>query len=302
MAEHKPTSAEVRDALLANIVQLLGRDPRTATKRDWFYALAYYMRGRLSAERVETWRRNFDAGAKWTYYLSMELLPGKLLRTSLNSQGLVETSRAALAACGIDLDDLWNVEVEPALGNGGLGRLAACLLESMAALGYAGLGYCIRYQYGMFRQDIEHGEQVEHPENWLKEINPWEFPRPDFTYAVPFDGHVTQVTNWKGELDIHWTARASSDFNLAWFNRGDYVQAVEEKAQSETLSRVLYPNDSITVGRELRLKQEFFLVCASLQDILNRHLRRGMAIEQLAETVAIQLNDTHPVLAIAELM
>jgi starch phosphorylase len=325
------SQAEIRDALLANVVQLLGRDPETATKKDWFYALAYYLRGRLSAARVETWRRNFEHGAKWTYYLSMELLPGKLLRTCLNSQGLLEVCRGALGECGIDLDELWDIEVEPALGNGGLGRLAACLLESMAALGYAGLGYCIRYEYGMFRQGIENGEQVEHPENWLKEINPWEFPRPDFTYAVPFKGRVTQVTNWKGELDVHWSetdtvnamaydvpvigasvettgmvrlwsAKATSDFNFAWFNRGDYVEAVEEKAQSETLSRVLYPNDSINIGRELRLKQEFFLVCASLQDILHRHLRRGMAIEDLADHVAIQLNDTHPVLAIAELM
>jgi starch phosphorylase len=326
-----PTRSEIRDALLANVVHLLGRDPKLATKRDWYYALAYYLRGRLSAVRVETWRRNAARGVKWNYYLSMELLPGKLLRTSLNSQGLIETCRGALGDCGIDLDDLWDLEVEPALGNGGLGRLAACLLESMAALGYAGLGYCIRYEYGMFRQEIENGEQVEHPENWLKEINPWEFPRPDFTFAVPFNGHVTQVTNWKGELDVHWSetdtvnamaydmpvigasaetagmvrlwsAKATADFNFAWFNRGDYVEAVEEKAQSETLTRVLYPNDSIVTGRELRLKQEFFLVSASLQDILRRHIRRGMAIEQLADHVAIQLNDTHPVLAIAELM
>jgi glycogen phosphorylase len=327
----RPTEQEIRVALQANIVHLLGRDPLSATKREWFYALAYYLRGRLSATRVETWRRNFEQGIKWNYYLSMELLPGKLLRTCLNTENLLEPCRAALADFGIDIDELFELEVEPALGNGGLGRLAACLLESMAALGYAGMGYCIRYEYGMFRQEIENGEQVEHPENWLKEINPWEFPRPDFTYAVPFNGRVTQITSWKGELEVHWSetdavnamaydmpvigkdtettgmmrlwsAKATSDFNFAWFNRGDYVEAVEEKAQSETLSRVLYPNDSFSIGRELRLKQEFFLVSASLQDILRRHLQRGIAIEQLADHVAIQLNDTHPVLAIAELM
>jgi starch phosphorylase len=327
----RPTEQEIRVALQANIVHLLGRDPLSATKREWFYALAYYLRGRLSATRVETWRRNFEQGIKWNYYLSMELLPGKLLRTCLNTEGLLEPCRAALADCGIDIDELFELEVEPALGNGGLGRLAACLLESMAALGYAGMGYCIRYEYGMFRQEIENGEQVEHPENWLKEINPWEFPRPDFTYAVPFNGRVTQITSWKGNLEVHWSetdavnamaydmpvigkdtettgmmrlwsAKATSDFNFAWFNRGDYVEAVEEKAQSETLSRVLYPNDSFSIGRELRLKQEFFLVSASLQDILRRHLQRGIAIELLADHVAIQLNDTHPVLAIAELM
>jgi starch phosphorylase len=327
----RPTEQEIRVALQANIVHLLGRDPLSATKREWFYALAYFLRGRLSATRVETWRRNFEQGLKWNYYLSMELLPGKLLRTCLNTENLLEPCRAALADFGIDIDKLFELEVEPALGNGGLGRLAACLLESMAALGYAGMGYCIRYEYGMFRQEIENGEQVEHPENWLKEINPWEFPRPDFTYVVPFNGHVTQITSWKGELEVHWSetdavnamaydmpvigkdtettgmmrlwsAKATSDFNFAWFNRGDYVEAVEEKAQSETLSRVLYPNDSFSIGRELRLKQEFFLVSASLQDILRRHLQRDIAIEQLADHVAIQLNDTHPVLAVAELM
>ena len=326
-----PSRAAVRDALILNIIQYLGRDPGTATRRDWFYALAYFLRRRLSASRIRTWRRNFAAQAKWTYYLSMELLPGKLLRTALNSQGLMETCRAALADCGVDLDELFEIEVEPALGNGGLGRLAACLLESMTALRYASLGYCIRYEYGMFRQVIENGEQVEHPENWLKEINPWEFPRPDFTYSVAFNGHVTQVTNWRGELDVHWSggesvnamafdmpvigadsestgmvrlwsAQATSDFNLAYFNRGDYVEAVEDKAQTETLSRVLYPNDSINTGRELRLKQEYFLVSASIQDILRRHLAHGMKIEKLPECAAIQLNDTHPVLAVAELM
>ncbi|MBV9044615.1 MAG: glycogen/starch/alpha-glucan phosphorylase, partial [Alphaproteobacteria bacterium] len=178
--------------------------------------------------------------------------------------------------------------------------------------------------------EIENGEQVERPENWLKDINPWEFPRPDFSYHVPFGGDVTQVTNWRGELEVHWnsndgvhalaydmpvtggqntagmmrlwSARAATDFNFASFNRGDYIEAVGEKVQSETLSRVLYPNDSSLAGRELRLKQEFFLVSASLQDILHRHLGHGMRIEELSDRVAIQLNDTHPVLAVAELM
>lgn len=323
--------AEIRAHLVANIVQFAGRDPQSATRRDWFYALAYFLRGRLSAARIGAWRRHFDSRAKWTYYLSMEILPGKLLRTSLNALGLLETCRGALADCGVDLDELWDIEAEPALGNGGLGRLAACLAESMVALGYAGMAYTIRYEYGMFRQEIENGEQVEHPENWLKDTNPWEFARPDFTYDIPFEGQVTQVTNWQGELEVHWnstegvraiaydmpvtgarpntagmmrlwSARATSDFNFAYFNRGDYVEAVEAKAQSETLSRVLYPNDAVYVGRELRLKQEYFLVSASLQDILRRHLSQGMAIEALADNVAIQINDTHPVLGIAELM
>lgn len=321
----------MRLALQDNVVDLLGRDPASATSRDWFYALAYFLRGRLSEARIQHWRDSFAHKSKWTYYLSMEFLPGKLLRTCLSSQGLLDVCREALADAGVDLEALFEIEVEPALGNGGLGRLAACLLESMASLNYAGLGYCIRYEYGMFRQEIENGEQVEHPENWLKEINPWEFARPDFTYRVPFNGHVSQVTNRKGDLEVHWSgtdnvsamaydmpviganavttgmvrlwsAKATSDFNLAWFNRGGYVEAVEEKVQSETISRVLYPNDATNTGRELRLKQEYFLVSASIQDILHRHLRQGIPIDKLADHVAIQLNDTHPVLAIVELM
>jgi glycogen phosphorylase len=330
-SERAPERSAVKTELVSNIVRYLGRDPDTATKRDWFYALAYYLRGRLSAARIRSWRRNFAHDAKWTYYLSLELLPGKLLKSCLYSQGVYDVCREALGDCGIDLEDLWEIEVEPALGNGGLGRLAACLLESMAAQHYAGLGYCIRYEYGMFRQAIEKGEQVEYPENWLKDINPWEFPRPDFTFPVQFNGQVTQVTNRRGELDVHWTqsnnvnamaydmpvvgadqettgmvrlwsAKATADFDLAYFNRGDYVEAVHGKAQSETLSRVLYPSDSTTMGRELRLKQEYFLVSASLQDIIQRHLNHGLPIERFASHVAIQINDTHPVLAIPELM
>jgi starch phosphorylase len=326
-----PERGKVRAALIANIVQHMGNDPATASTRDWYYALAYYLRGRLSAARVRAWRRNFASNAKWTYYLSLELLPGRLLKVCLNAHGLTNVCREALSDCGIDLDTLWAFEPEPALGNGGLGRLAACLLESMVALRYAGMGYCIRYEYGLFRQEIEHGEQVEYPENWLKDINPWEFPRPDFTYPVNFRGQVTQFTNRRGEFEAHWnsadhvnamaydmpvigqdcettgmmrlwSAKAASDFNLTDFNRGNYVEAVEERAQSETLSRVLYPSDSTSMGRELRLKQEYFLVSASIQDILHRHLGVGMAIEQLASHVAIQINDTHPVLAVAELM
>ncbi len=320
-------AAELRDY----VARFMGRDPRTATKRDWYYALAYFLRGRLSEARIRSWRRNNSRDAKWVYYLSLELLPGKMLRAALVAHGLEEACRKGLADAGINLDDLWDYEIEPALGNGGLGRLAACLLESMATLGFAALGYCIRYEYGMFRQDIEDGQQVEYAENWLKNTNPWEFPRPDFVYPVHFEGQVQQVSNWKGQLDVHWTggnsviamaydmpivgadanstgmvrlwsAKATSDFNLDYFNRGDYLEAVEDKAESETLSRVLYPSDTTASGRELRLKQEYFLVCASLQDILWRFLDRHSSLELLPEKVAIQLNDTHPVLAVAELM
>ncbi len=231
----------------------------------------------------------------------------------------------------VDLESLWDFEIEPALGNGGLGRLGACLLESMATLGYAGLGYGIRYEYGMFRQKVEHGEQIEHPENWLRNVNPWEYARPNIIYPIQFNGHVTQVNNWRGELLCHWSdtddvmaraydfpvigldgetvtsirlwsATASADFNLAYFNSGNYIDAVKQKSETETISKVLYPSDTTSMGRELRLKQEYFLVSASIQDILARFESKYENLDLLPEKIAIQLNDTHPVLAIPELM
>ena len=325
------TPDEIRRELARSMIQQMGRDPSYATKQDWFYALAYFLRGRLSSSRVQTWRRNFAHQAKWVYYFSLELLPGRMLKTSLISLGLLEPCRQALSDLGIDLDELWEFETEPALGNGGLGRLAACMLESMATLNYACFGYSIRYEYGMFRQKIENGEQVEHPENWLKNVNPWEYPRPQVVYPIQFSGRVTQMNNWRGEILCHWSgtddvmavgydlpvigldgrttssvrlwsAKATEDFNLAYFNRGNYIDAVQEKSESETLSKVLYPSDTTSMGRELRLKQEYFLVSASLQDILSRFEHQHDSFDNLPDHVAIQLNDTHPVLAIPELM
>jgi starch phosphorylase len=306
-------------------------EPQTATPQDWFYALAYFLRGRFSSARIRTWRRNSDRQAKWVYYLSLEFLPGRLLKTCLISQGVYDVCRQALADLNVDLDTLWDFEIEAALGNGGLGRLGACILESMATLGYAGLGYGIRYEYGMFRQKIENGEQIEHPENWLRMVNPWEYARPNIVYPIQFNGRVTQVNNWRGELLCHWSdtddvmaraydfpvigldgknvtsirlwsAAASSDFNLAYFNSGNYIDAVKEKSETETISKVLYPSDTTNVGRELRLKQEYFLVSSSIQDILARFESKYESLDLLPEKAAIQLNDTHPVLAIPELM
>jgi starch phosphorylase len=322
---------EIKRELARNMIQQMGRDPSFATKQDWFYALAYFLRGRLSSARVQTWRRNFANDAKWVYYFSLELLPGRMLKTSLISLDLLEPCRQALADLGVDLDELWEFETEPALGNGGLGRLAACMLESLTTLNYACLGYSIRYEYGMFRQKIENGEQVEHPENWLKNANPWEYARPQVVYPIQFNGRVTQMNNWRGEILCHWSgtddvmavgydlpvigldgrtisavrlwsAKATEDFNLAYFNRGNYIEAVQEKSESETLSKVLYPSDTTSMGRELRLRQEYFLVSASLQDILSRFERHRGSFDNLPDKVAIQLNDTHPVLAIPELM
>lgn len=322
---------DIKRELIASMVQQMGRDPAFASKQDWFFALAYFLRGRLSSARIRTWRRSLEYGAKWIYYISLEFLPGRLLKTCLLSQGLYENCRQALADFDIDLEVLLDLETEAALGNGGLGRLGACLLESMATLHYAGIGYGIRYEYGMFRQKIEGGKQVEHPENWLKYANPWEFNRPNVTYVIRFNGRVTQVNDWRGEMVCHWSdtddilataydipvigyghdhvsairlwsAKATNDFNLSYFNRGNYIEAVEEKSETETLSKVLYPSDTTSMGRVLRLKQEYFLVSASIQDILSRFHKRYSSLDQLPDAVAIQLNDTHPALAIPELM
>lgn len=322
---------DIKHELICSMIEQMGRDPAFASKQDWFYALAYLMRGRLSSARIRTWRRNFMHDAKWIYYLSLEFLPGRLLKSYLLSQGLLEPCRNALGDFNIDLEELWEFEVEPALGNGGLGRLGACLLESMATQHYAGLGYGIRYKFGMFRQKIEDGKQVEHPENWLKNANPWEFSRPNVGYVVHFNGHVTQVSGWNHGLICHWSdtddvvalaydipvigfggdtvssirlwsAKATTDFNLAYFNRGNYIEAVKEKNESEIISKVLYPPDTSSMGQELRLKQEYFLVSASLQDILARFQKKYSSLEDVPDKIAIQLNDTHPALAIPELM
>jgi glycogen phosphorylase len=322
---------DLKRDLIYSMVQNMGRDPAFASKQDWFFALAYLLHGRLSAERIRTWRRNFMHDAKWVYYLSLEFLPGRLLKTCLIAQGIYESCRQALADFHVDLEELWDFEVEAPLGNGGLGRLGACLLDSIATLHFAGMGYGIRYEYGMFRQEIEGGKQVEHPENWLKMENPWEINRPNVTFPVQFQGRVTQVCNRRGELECHWSdtddviaaafdipvvgfgagtvssirlwsAMATTDFNLTYFHDGNYIDAVKEKAESETLSKVLYPSETTNMGRELRLKQEYFLVSASLQDIMSRFEKKHQSIDQLPDKIAIQLNDTHPALAIPELM
>ena len=300
-----------KQELLHRMIREVGRDPSFCSKQDWFYALALVLRERLSMERVNSWRRNFTREAKWVYYLSMELLPGRMLRAFLDAQGLLNVASGALHELGVDLDELWAFEAEPALGTGGLGRLAACILESMATFNYAGQGYSIRYQFGMFRQKIENGQQVEQPDNWLQSASPWEFDRPYASYRVQFRGRVAMVRDEKGDawhwLDTEdviatardlpvmglaaesvsavrlWSARATQEFDLNYFNKGDYIDAMEEKSATETLSSVLYPSDATFMGRELRLKQEYFLVSASLQDILSRHAMTYLRIRGSAQ-------------------
>ncbi|HVC21389.1 MAG TPA: glycogen/starch/alpha-glucan phosphorylase [Vicinamibacterales bacterium] len=321
----------LRRSLANRLVYSMGKDPITATTRDWFNATAYAVRERLMDRWMETMRSYYRSDAKRVYYLSMEFLTGRLLSNSLLNMGFLGECREALASLGLDLERIGDVEQDAALGNGGLGRLAACFLDSMATLSLPGYGYGIRYEYGMFKQRIEQGCQMEHPDNWLRYGNPWEFPRPEVLFPVKFGGRVVEFRDEQGESRAHWvdtedvmamafdtpvpgydtstvnnmrlwSAKASRDFNLTQFNEGNYLQAVQEKNESENLSKVLYPDDTTQNGRELRLKQQYFFVCASLQDILRRFLTCHAQLDELPDKVAIQLNDTHPSIAIPELM
>jgi len=321
----------LRRSISHRLVYSVGKDPITATTRDWFYAAAYAVRERLIERWMETMRSYYRSDAKRVYYLSLEFLTGRVLSNSLLNMGLYEPFRDALSDLELAFDHISEIEPDAALGNGGLGRLAACFLDSMATLSLPAYGYGIRYEYGMFRQHIDHGWQIEAPDNWLRYGNPWEFPRPEVLFPVKFGGRVVQFTDEHGEPRFHWvhtervmamafdtpvpgyatatvnnmrlwSAKASRDFNLKLFNEGQYIRAVEGKSESENLSKVLYPDDTTESGRELRLKQQYFFVCASMQDILRRFHVAHTNLDELPDKVAIQLNDTHPSIAIAELM
>ncbi len=321
----------IRDGLLVYMIQHVGKDPAFASPRDWFYATAYLIRGVLSDRYIRTGRTLYDSEAKRVYYLSMEYLIGRSLSKKLLDLGCYDKVRKILEDLGCNFDEIQESEFDAALGNGGLGRLAACFLDSLATHSYPGLGYGIRYDYGIFTQKIEDGQQVEHPENWLRYGNPWEFKRPSIIYPVRFNGRIVCFKNGDGEevcqwvdadevmamaFDVPfsgfaspvvtnlrlWSARSSRDFDLNYFNEGDYIKAVENKTASENLSKVLYPNDKTATGHELRLRQEYFFVSASIQDILNRYLRNQDSLDSLPDKVAIQLNDTHPAMAVPELM
>ncbi len=321
----------LKAALARTMIQSVGRSPEGASGRDWFLALAHLLRYVMSERNVETSRQNYGQGKKLVYYLSMEYLIGRSLQKVLYDLGVMDVTRETLGSLGLDFDEIQSYEPDAALGNGGLGRLAACFLDSLFTHDYPGIGYGIRYEYGMFTQRVEEGQQVEQPENWLRYGNPWEVERSSVMYRVRFggknlcfrnaEGH--EVCQWVDAEEVMamafdnpvsgfstptvgnlrlWSARATREFDLHTFNQGNYVEAVRNKTLSETLSKVLYPNDKSQDGQELRLKQEYFFVSASLQDILHRYLRNHEALSGFPEQVAIQLNDTHPAMAVAELM
>ncbi|APH71400.1 glycogen/starch/alpha-glucan phosphorylase [Aquibium oceanicum] len=323
-------------ALAAEILSCLtyrvGKDSSVATQYDWLTAAIKVVRDRIIERWIASTKESYEKKQKRVYYLSMEFLIGRLMRDAFSNLGLMENMREALQSLGVDIDMIAGLEPDAALGNGGLGRLAACFMESMASVDLAAHGYGIRYVHGLFRQEIQDGWQVELPETWLDHGNPWEFERRERSFEIGFGGTVESITSKDGRLERHvwkpqehvlavaydtpvvgwqgrrvntlrlWSAMAVDPILLAAFNAGDHIGALKEANQAASLTRVLYPADSHQAGQELRLRQEYFFSAASLQDILERHLSQYGELHSLPDKAAIHLNDTHPAIAIAELM
>ena len=323
----EPTPERFRRALLRHLQYTVGTDPEHASRFAWRMALSHTIRDYSIEPWVNATRRTWAEDRKRVYYLSMEFLIGRLLEDTAINLGLRDVAGQVLADLGLDFATLAEDEPDAALGNGGLGRLAACYLESMSTLACPAYGYGIRYEHGLFRQRFDHGRQVEEPEDWLVTDNPWAFTRPEAAYSVGLRGEVVQVDGreiWQPRLNVvaeaHdtpvagwggqwantlrlWAAKPIAEqFDLARFNAGDYTAAAEPEAWTRTLSRVLYPDDSTERGKELRLSQEYFLTSASVQDILRRYLTGHSDLSRLDEYVAIQMNDTHPAIAGPELI
>lgn len=323
--------ASLKRAFLDHLSYSIGKSAINSTTLDRFFALALTVRDRLTFRWAQTQEQYSKLDVKRVYYLSAEFLLGRALTNNLQSLDLYDRAKTLLADAGIEISDVFESEPEPGLGNGGLGRLAACFLDSMATLGYAGYGYGIRYEFGIFEQEIKGGWQVERPDEWLKFGNPWEFMRPEYAVNVGFGGRIEDVTSPSGERYMDWQpaahvlgvpfdtpiagyrndivntlrlwqARAGNEFDLQVFNDGDYVRAVEDKNASEVISKVLYPNDQNQAGRDLRLKQEYFFVACAVADIVRRYKKTHRDFDNFAAKNAIQLNDTHPAIAVAELM
>lgn len=318
-------------AFLDNLLCLQGRTLSRATPLDLYRALAFTIRDRLVHRWARTQQTYHTKKVKRIYYLSAEFLMGRLLCSNLMNLGVAEVAREALSDLGVDLDQLVEREADAGLGNGGLGRLAACFLDSMATLSLPGQGYGIRYEYGIFEQRIEKGYQVEQPDPWLRNGNPWEIVRPEYTLTVRMGGRCEAFMDkdqryrirWVDTQDVlgvpHdtpiagfanntvnnlrlWQCRATKEFDFQEFDQGDYEKAVQKKTESENISKCLYPNDNSMQGKELRLKQQYFFVSCSIQDIVRRHIQDHGSLKNFSDYVSIQLNDTHPTLAIPELL
>ncbi|MBE9125181.1 MULTISPECIES: glycogen/starch/alpha-glucan phosphorylase [unclassified Coleofasciculus] len=325
------TVETLKRAFADNLYYIQGKNEYLATPHDYYMALAYTVRDRLLYRWINTTTTYLQNDVKTVYYLSAEFLMGRQLDNNLLNLGLYERARQAVKESGLDLSDLRNLEAEPGLGNGGLGRLAACFLDSLATLAIPAVGYGIRYEFGIFDQRIEEGVQVEHPDKWLRFGNPWEIRHPELTVEVMFGGHTEGYHDEKGRYRVRWMperkimgmpydtpvpgyhnntvntlrlwrAGASEEFDFQVFDSGDYAGAVTGKIFSENISKVLYPNDNTSQGKQLRLEQQYFFVSCSLQDIINNYRRTHGNFDNFHEKVAIQLNDTHPSIGIAELM
>ncbi len=325
------SAEELKAAVLAKLKFVVGKDPVAASQRDWFLSVAAATRDIVVERWIGSTHRNYEEHRKRVYYLSLEFLIGRMLYDAMTNVGVVEPMTAALAQLGVDLNSLRRIESDAALGNGGLGRLAACFMDSMATLQIAAHGYGIRYDNGLFKQIIRNGWQQEAPEDWLSHGNPWEFERAEVNYAIGFGGWVeavqgegdtvrhvwqpgerveaiafdTPIVGWRGRhvntLRL-WSARAPDPLKLDAFNAGDYIGALSDSVRAEAISKVLYPSDATPAGQELRLRQEYFFASASLLDLVRRHVKVFKDVRSLGDHVAVQLNDTHPAIGVAELM
>lgn len=324
-------AGDMKQTLLHHLLSSLGRDPQRVDSRDVYRAFSLTLRDLLLEQWINTQKKFYEEKKKRVYYLSLEFLVGRSLGNALINLGMLDTGANLLEDMGFDLETIREQEEDAGLGNGGLGRLAACFMDSMATLGMTGFGYGIRYEYGLFFQRLIDGFQAEYPDNWLRYGTPWEFERQQVLLPVHFYGRVHHYTDERGNfhtkwLDTEevmampcdilvpgyqnghvinmrlWTAKASREIDLNFFNKGDYISAVKSKVRSETISKVLYPSDDIREGQELRLKQQYFFVAATFQDILRRYRKDNPSFDRFADQVAVQLNDTHPAIAIPELM
>ena len=323
--------ASLRDAILRKLTFDLGKSREGARERDWFMATALVVRDQIIERWLEGNRHAYATGRKQVYYLSLEFLIGRLLRDGVSNIGIGAALGDAFVLLGLEFEPVREAEPDAALGNGGLGRLAACFMESLASLGIPACGYGIRYEHGLFRQIIRDGNQHEYPETWLENGNPWEFARPEIAHSIGFGGSVeavaaadgevrhvwhpgetllavaydTPIVGWRAKhvntLRL-WSARALDPLRLDAFNIGDHHGALAESVRQESICKVLYPSDESPNGQELRLRQEYFFASAALQDLVRRHLRVYGDLRSLPDKVAIQLNDTHPAIAVAELM
>jgi starch phosphorylase len=322
-------AADIHRGFLNNLEYYIAKDQYTMTPYDKFLSLSYTVRDRLIERWIITQQQYHSDNVKRVYYLSLEFLMGRLLGNNIFNLGLEKPSKAAVENLGFDLEEIMDQEFDAGLGNGGLGRLAACFLDSMATMELPATGYGIRYEFGIFHQKIINGYQKEVPELWLENDNPWEIERPEYKVEVQYHGRVVydhgniQKARWVDTQDVVaipfdtpipgfnnntvntlrlWSARAKAEINLDQFQAGDYINACQDKINSENISKVLYPNDNNYSGKELRLKQQHFFTSASLQDILRRYLKHNPDLTQFAKKNAIQLNDTHPAISIVELM